>query len=794
MKTDKNGTHPRQQILRKAKLSIIALGLAVTSIVPARVTNSQGPGGDWRIHLPFLQKPLTMLAAAGSVVFVSRQINADGSIYWDSASVRDMPGVGPHSRVRPAAPGKLILRDPSGTLRVLIDGSKPTPASMNLIDVNAPDVSYDGTTIVFAGLPNGNHPASTASNTDAWRIYTISIDGTNLRQVTDSDQQLNLRAAGLPGTIAGYDDFDPVWLPDGRIVFSSTRYPSFAHYSGVRTSNLHVVKADGTEMMRITTERNGADRPMVDPITGKIVFSRWWRNHRFAVDDMTTIGNETSGYSQKDGLSANRTNQMDGTSEYADHLWRNAWHLTSINPDGTGLQKWSTTLHEEENHSYGGTFRDDGSFVGNYFPMYNMTEAGGFGGLRIYPRGGSGYTPFMGITTLSRDYANTNPSPSFGIFKGEYVSEPAALANGRLLVSIAKDVGQDYGIYIVNSDGSGRTLVYDNPGTSELRAKPVGPRRVPTVINPVITQVPSLLPPPAAGPYDQDGVFTFDAVNIYANGPIDSDIVDAPPVGSGATIRFFADFQRASAGSFPGIDWPILLAEMPIGADGSVINRSAPANVPLFEQVRDANGRVPLTRDPMGTNGAAHVTGLNYGRPGESVKCVGCHTGHSMMPVPSNRADALFSNLAPGAAVTVSSARDQKFIRGVIDRRVNRGEIWRSWTSANGQATNQWVKLDFLVPVTVRTVRLYNPRQGDEANSSLQVQSARVTLYSDAAGTVPVGTQTTGALSVNGTDVSFNDVMVRSVRVEILSTTGTFYGARVASLAEIEVIARGEAP
>ena len=51
---------------------------------------------------------------------------------------------------------------------------------------------------------------------------------------------------------------------------------------------------------------------------------------------------------------------------------------------------------------------------------------------------------------------------------------------------------------------------------------------------------------------------------------------------------------------------------------------------------------------------------------------------------------------------------------------------------------------------------------------------------------------TTGALNVAGTTVSFADVPgARAVRVVITGVSGTFYGARVASLGEIEVIARG---
>lgn len=164
-----------------------------------------------------------------------------------------------------------------------------------------------------------------------------------------------------------------------------------------------------------------------------------------------------------------------------------------------------------------------------------------------------------------------------------------------------------------------------------------------------------------------------------------------------------------------------------------------------------------------------------------------------MIPVPESDEDAKWSNLAPGASVRVSSTRAEAENTGLIDRRVLNDNIRRYWTSAPGQVQNQWVELVFPVPVTVRTVRLYNPRQGDEANSSLVVHQATVRLFSDSAGNVEVARATTGQLSVSGTDVPFNNVRARVVRVELDQVSGTFFGSRVAGLAEIEVIARGEA-
>ena len=724
---------------------------------------------------------------------MSRQIPDRGTIYWDVP--RDQPGVGPHSRFRFAGPGQLVVRETTGVLRLLVDGTAPGSGSLNLVDVNAPAVSYDGQWIAFAGLPQGSYDPGPVTNPSAWRIYAIRADGTGLRRISPDESR-----SGITSILQAYDDTDPCWLPDGRLAFTSTRYPGFGHYSGVRLSNLYVINADGTNLHRITAERNGADRPLVDPVTGKIVFARWWRNHRFPIDDMSTVVDPAGGFRRKDGLSAERDLQMDGTGAYSDYLFRNAWHPAAINPDGTGLAMWSGSMrnqpssgNDERNHVYGGAFSPTGELFANYFPMYNMTEASGFGGIRKFVRGAAAvYTPVAGVTTLALNYVNPSNPTSYGVYPAPYVTEPEVLPDGRLVVSVAPDVQQDYGLMVMNADGSGMVPIYDRPGTTELRARAIRPRPIPPVIADSAPPVASRVPPTAAGPYDIDGTFVFDALNVYANAPVDSDIISAPAIGSAATIRFFIDHQRTSPGSFANLDWPILLGERAVAPDGSVREPAAPANVSLFEQLRRPDGRVPLTGGPERT-GAGHVAGLNYGRQGATARCVGCHMGHTLIPVPATAEAAKWTNLAPGATVEVSSSRDPNYNKGLIDRRVMKGENWRYWTSANGQYQNQWARLIFPVSIRVQTVRLYNPRQGGEANSSIAVPSAVVRLYSDAAGTVQVAQQSVGALSVSGTDVTFaTPTVARVVRVDVGATTGTFYGARLASLAEIEVIASGD--
>ncbi|MEZ4622829.1 MAG: hypothetical protein R2867_46035 [Caldilineaceae bacterium] len=327
------------------------------------------------------------------LVFVSRRITEHGTVYWEQA--KGMPGVGPFSRFEVAAPGRLLVLEPNGTVRILVDGANPSPASLNLIDVSAPSVSYDGQDILFAGLPMGDYESGYMTDPGAWRIYAMQIDGSNLHQLTFSDRDaLDLSQFGaLADVFKKYDDTDPAWLPDGRIVFSSTRWPAFGQYGGARASNLFVMDADGSNMHRITSERNGADRPLIDPLSGQIVYSRWWRNFRVPTNSMASMAAiNFDGIHQRDGLLAyTDSTEEDPIPGGTPNVGRNAWHLGVINPDGCELKLFTGgsgifLLGEDANHAYGGAFAPDGTLYANYYPMKNMTEASGFGGIRLYQR------------------------------------------------------------------------------------------------------------------------------------------------------------------------------------------------------------------------------------------------------------------------------------------------------------------------------------------------------------------------------------------------------------------------
>lgn len=162
--------------------------------------------------------------------------------------------------------------------------------------------------------------------------------------------------------------------------------------------------------------KNGADKPEIDPLTGKIVYSRWWRNFYWPYDSMHQQAHPEyqEGWLYKDGM----TSDLNSVIEEQMFMFNNnAFALTELNPDGSGLKLFSGHYREISSNSvYGGSFDADGNFIGNWFPIEHQTESSGFGGIRKYFRG-SGRRPvsLAGTTAYGNlDYYIKDP-PSYGI-------------------------------------------------------------------------------------------------------------------------------------------------------------------------------------------------------------------------------------------------------------------------------------------------------------------------------------------------------------------------------------------
>src|ERR1700748_2737386 len=144
-------------------------------------------------------------------------------------------------------------------------------------DVRDLDVSPDGTTIVFSlRLPLNPKKPNTDVTQPNWHIYTYNAATTMVTQLTND------------GITAGHD-VGARYLPDGRIVFASTRQvatqsillderrPQYSVQTDDRSQSiflLHVMDGDGTSLHQISFNTNHDFAPSVLS-NGQVVFSRW---------------------------------------------------------------------------------------------------------------------------------------------------------------------------------------------------------------------------------------------------------------------------------------------------------------------------------------------------------------------------------------------------------------------------------------------------------------------------------------------------------------------------------------
>jgi len=117
-----------------------------------------------------------------------------------------------------------------------------------------PEISYDGRKILF----------SMRRNRDShWHLYEMNLDGTDLNQLTEQT--------------VGHD-MDPIYLPNGQILFASTRSQIVDEYERRESPLLHVADrlADGrlTNIRQISFNQSHDTNPMVHS-SGKIYYSRW---------------------------------------------------------------------------------------------------------------------------------------------------------------------------------------------------------------------------------------------------------------------------------------------------------------------------------------------------------------------------------------------------------------------------------------------------------------------------------------------------------------------------------------
>ncbi|MEI8122485.1 MAG: discoidin domain-containing protein [bacterium] len=132
----------------------------------------------------------------------------------------------------------------------------------------SPSLSYDAKQIAFAFV---EHKGSSApvihldparghwTEGQCYHIFTMNTDGSGLKQITD-------------GT---WSDFDPCWMPSGRMVFISERRGGYLRCGGSHpTYTLYDMMTDGSDMRPLSVHETNEWHPSVMK-DGRILYTRW---------------------------------------------------------------------------------------------------------------------------------------------------------------------------------------------------------------------------------------------------------------------------------------------------------------------------------------------------------------------------------------------------------------------------------------------------------------------------------------------------------------------------------------
>jgi len=477
-------------------------------------------------------------------------------------------------------------------------------------DVSDPEVSYDGTRILFS-MRGPSDPT--------WNIWEYTIATRDLTRLIQDD---SIAHQG--------DDVDPAYLPDGRIVFSSNRqqkslslmlaeskepYQYLDEYERERVIVLHRMNADGTDIEQISFNQSHDRNPTVLS-SGEIMYSRW------------------------------------------DHVGgRNHFPIFTMNPDGTStfvfygaFSPGNSFLHPRE--------AEDGMVISSLMPLSGTNEGGGLYEIDVnnFSENNEVAPNYSGSRTQGQIEISPNAIPlgrtvsQYGRFTTPY---PLWDGTGRVLVSWTPFIEAQetniltgaaeqvegtpaYGMYMFDPGRDTlRPLVLPSAGLAITDAVPVIPRSTPNVItdkavdadlvsrNKAILNVKSVYDTDSQNLMGTPMLVGSEAIPQLNGAPDLASMKDPLATSSSARPGRFIRITRAVP-TPRGIDRESIGESMfemqevvgyaPLEPDGS-FKLEVPADTPLGISVTDEFGRAIQVH----TNWV-HV------RPGETRTCNGCHS------------------------------------------------------------------------------------------------------------------------------------------------------------------------
>ena len=445
----------------------------------------------------------------------------------------------------------LEMKDNYGSVRTLISDPEGV--------IRDPDVSYDGKRILFAWKKSDFQ--------DDYHLYEMNMETRHVRQLT----------FGL-----GFADYEGAYLPNGDIIFNSTRCVQIVDCWWTEVSNLYTCDKDGKYLRRLTFDQVHTNFPTV-MADGRIIYTRWDYNDRAQI------------YPQ--GLFQMNA---DGTAQ-SEYYGNNSWFPTTIlharNIPGT--QKIIAVLSGHHTHQRGKLAIID--------TRKGRQEASG-----IQPIAPLREAKAVRIDAFGQD--------------GDQFQYPYPLSETEFLVTYDpqgsgnRQYVRPYAIYFMTIDGR-RELLAADPGVSCNQPIPL-----------VARESPRMRPSPVdyrkkTGTYYIQDIYFGQGLTGIPRGTIKKLRVvalDFRAAGIGQTINNGPGGGALSSTpvGVGNTSWDVktVLGDATVHADGSALF-TVPARTPLYFQALDSNGHMVQTMRSWSTL-----------QPGENLSCIGCHENKNEAP------------------------------------------------------------------------------------------------------------------------------------------------------------------
>ena len=544
-----------------------------------------------------------LLARWPSIVF-TRHYDLGGTHYAYTEGQSDA------QRERTFVPGAslcvLEMEGTRGRVRTLIEDARGV--------IRDPDVSFDGGKILFAWKKSDRE--------DDYHLYDFDVATGGVRQLT----------SGL-----GFADYEGAYLPNGDIMFNSTRCVQTVDCWWTEVSNFYTCDADGRFLRRLGFDQVHTNYPTVTEY-GQVLYTRWDYNDRGQI------------YPQP---------------------------LFQMNPDGTGQTEFygnnawfpTTILHARD---IPGSPLTIGVLSGHHSRQRGKLAL-------IDPR--KGRQEAAGIQIVAP--VQTTEAVRVDAYgqEGDSFQYPYPLDEEHYLVAYTpyprtkQTPTVPFGLYFMDIDGH-RELLASDAAISCNQPVPLAPRGTvhqrPNVVDYRRDEGVYYVQDVYAGPglagvprgsikYLRVIALDYRAAGVGANGnngPAGGALVSTPiAVGNGAW------------------DAKIVLGEAKVHEDGSAMFR-VPARTPVYFQAIDENGYAAQTMRSWSTL-----------QPGERLSCVGCHEHKSAAPLAASGTSYAMREGPEALRPFHGPARGFSFpaeIQPILDRNCVQCHNDRTWTAETG--------------------------------------------------------------------------------------------------------------